>query len=331
MATTFSLSIAGANLHRRFELLPGDVSRVGRGLESNILIQDPNISRHQLTLFVRDDHVDVELNPQSSNQLIKNDRPMRSLSLLPGEFFNLGPYRFELEVTADMPRVDLGGLPPDPAGPIDVKLAAEMKRIAPRWSTVQSASPAPAAAPTAPGETLLKRVLLPVAATIVACLVAWEYLGDTPTAVPPTPSLPAANIDLLASVQPPTCHTNQACRNQAHEANALGEKLRESGSKDLITLYRIAKQFHRARLMLAEHDELIPQLRANDRQARTELLTAFTDIKFRFERARAEGDLNRQLAALQAILALCGEDRLSICTNMERIQKQLQEYQLMMR
>jgi hypothetical protein len=77
------------------------------------------------------------------------------------------------------------------------------------------------------------------------------------------------------------------------------------------------------------NEERIPQLQNSYRRASEELKTAFLDIQFRFERARAEGDLHRQLAALQATLALCAEDRLPICTDQERTYQQLHERQLM--
>jgi hypothetical protein len=293
------------------------------------LIPDPNISRHQLTVFVRDDHIDVQMNPQSSNQLVKNGHVARTVSLVPGEFFDIGPYRFELEATSELPVAAAGLLPPDPAGPIDIKLAEEMQRLAPRWSTVAGAAATASAVVATPTEGPLRRALLPLAAVVVAALVAWEYFGSEPVTSQNDGVQAVANIDLLASVQLPNCHGDEACLNQAHEFFKLGEKLREGGSRDLITLYRIAKQFHRARLALNGHEERLPELKNSYRRARSELATAFTDIQFRFERARTEGDVSRQLAALQAVLALCEEDRLPICTDRERTYQQLRELQTM--
>lgn len=331
MGTTFSLRVVGGNSSRRFDLQPGDISQVGRAVESNILIPDPNISRHQLTVWVREDRIDVEMNPQSSNQLVKNGHVVATTSLVPGEFFDIGPYRFELEATAELPVAAAGLLPPDPAGAIDVKLADELQRIAPRWSTVEKAGAATSAGAAATAEGPLRRLLLPLAAVVVAALVAWEYLGVTPPKAPDDSAVAAANLDLLGSVAPPNCHGGEACLNQAREFYKLAEKMREGGSRDLITLYRIAKQLHRARLALNGKEEQLPELQNRYRRARSELTTAFTDVQFRFERARSEGDLNRQLAALQAVLALCEEDRLPICTDRERTYQQLREQQQTMR
>src|SRR6195952_3525916 len=170
MGTIFSLRIVGGNSSRRFELRPGDISLVGRAVESNILIPDPNISRHQLTVWVRADHIDVEMNTQTPNQLGKNGQAAPTASLVPGEFFDIGPYRFELEATSELPVAAAGILPPDPAGPIDLKLADELQRIAPRWSTLAKASAGTSPVAATATEGPLRRLLLPLAAIVVLAM-----------------------------------------------------------------------------------------------------------------------------------------------------------------
>lgn len=327
----FSLRITGNGSSRTFALQPGDISRIGRAVDSHILIADPNISRHQLTLFVREDRVDLEMNNQSSNQLVKNGKAAQTASLTAGEFFDIGPYRFELEAISVLPQATPHGLPPDPAGEIDIRLAAELNRIAPRWSTLGSAGAGATAGEggTKTRESPLKKVLFSAAAVALACMLGWEYVA--PSASAPgdeMPAAPATADQLLASIQPPSCHSPDACLNLARESFNIGEKLRTSGARDLVTLYRVAKQYHRASQALGGAEDKLPQLPDRLRQARQDLLTAFVDVQFHLDRARAEGDNNRQLAALQTILALCSEDRLPICTARERMYQQLRERQM---
>lgn len=325
MSTVFTLRVIKDNHIRRFDLLPGDVSALGRSVESNIHIPDPSISRHQATLRVLDDHVDVEMNPESPNELLKNGRHARRHPLFPGDCASIGPYRFELEATTAEPVAAPNALPPDPAGPIDLSLAEEQRRIAPRWSTTAVETSA-RRAPDAPDikKSALRRLGLPAAAAAVAGLCGWIYLREPPGAGDGAPArLPSVN--LLAAVQSPNCGGEEACVKLARDRFEVAEKLRQSGARDLVTLYRAAKLLHQAQLALDGRNELFPELADKYRRAQSDLGTVFTDLQFRAERARVEHDPQRQMAALKSILALCEEDRLPMCVDQERVYQQLKE------
>lgn len=329
MSALFCLRVLTSNSTRRFDLMPGDVSSVGRATEANILIPDPNISRHQMTLFVRDDHVYVEVNPQSPNQLVKNGRVAQQENLFPGEFFDIGPYRFELELKPIEVVADLTGrLPPDPAGPIDIRLASEVQRIAPRWSTVgRDAARTADEQQVKPAETqgLVRRLGLPAAAAVTMAMLAWLFVFRADAGDSDAAEAARADGDLLASVKAPACRSDDACLIQARDSVQLAEKLRQSGARDLITLYRTAKQLRLAQQALGDRDDRLPNLKASAQRAHKELMTAVADQQFQLRRAREENDIYRQLSTLQTMLGLCAEDRVPFCTDYERAYQQIRE------
>ena len=326
MSTKFSLRIIGPNSNRRFELVPGDISHVGRAVEANILIADPNISRQQFVLHAQEDHVDVAMNPQSPNRLIKNGQTVVSADWYPGEYFDIGPYRFELEATDELPVAPPTGLPPDPAGHVDVKLALEVNRIAPRWSTVVPVDEAIDQGKQNVERNSLKKVSLAVALMVVSVIIGLEFLSDgssggdlfDPAKVKPPE-------DVMDLVKPPSCQSPDACLNVAKESYQVAEKLRVSGARDLPTLYKIAKSYRRSVLALQGHTDRLPKLQEHEQSSRRILQTALDDLLFKMERARAEGDAMRQFSAVQTLLTLCAEDPLRSCTDWERTGRQLQE------
>lgn len=327
MSTKFSLRIIGPNNSRRFELVPGDISHVGRAVESNILIADPNISREQFVVHAQEHYVHVEMNPQSPNRLIKNGQTVVSVDWYPGEYFDIGPYRFELEATDELPVAAPTGLPPDPAGCVDVNLALEVNRIAPRWSTVGRADDGGVDQRKKSTESSsAKKVLLAVSLMIVSVVIGLEFssndssggdLLDTTKVKPPE--------DVMELVKPPSCQGSDACLNVAKESYQVAEKLRASEARDLPTLYKIAKSYRRSVLALQGQTDKLPKLQEQEQRSRHLLQTALDDQLFKMERARAEGDAMRQLSAVQTLLALCAEDPLRSCTDWERTGRQLQE------
>lgn len=322
----FSLRIVSPGSIRSFELSPGDISQVGRDEASHIFIEDPRISSHQLTLDVQEGYVDVAVNPRSQNRILKGGKLTDSDRLIPGGCFEIGPYRFELEDLSELPTPRITGLPPDPAGPIDISLALDARRVAPRWSTIAGARPEPPKKETTPPPqtaSWLRRIALPAAALAVFGLVAWLYIFPTTTDSTNKPAV--INVDLLAGVARPNCASEEACLGQAREAFDVAEKLRQSGARDLVTLYRRAKQLQRAQLALGGRTDRLPDLMNSHRRARTDLTTTFSDLQFRFQRANAEGDIYGQLAALQPILALCAEDPMPFCIDRQRIYQALRE------
>ena len=120
MTTTFSLLIIRNEIVRKVAL-KDDETTVGRDAKMDILISDPAISRRQFTIIQRGDHIFVEMNPQSRYQAVKGGQPKRQLELYPGERFELGPYRFEIEAHVALPQAQ--------RGPLDLQ-AARQGRLA---------------------------------------------------------------------------------------------------------------------------------------------------------------------------------------------------------
>lgn len=116
---TLTLVVTRGGETRRFPL-PADRPRVvGRGNEVDILVPDVSISRQQFTLHPDPqglldggNFVELEVSAQSKNQVFLNGHP----------------------VTRCRPKANIVDLPGDPAGEIDLRLAQEEKRIAPRWA-----------------------------------------------------------------------------------------------------------------------------------------------------------------------------------------------------
>lgn len=328
MSTTFTLLIIQNESVRKIDL-KGSVNTVGRDPSADILIPDPAISRRQFTLTQRGDHVVIEMNPQSRYQAVKNGRSAMQLELYPGERFELGPYKFEIQGQVALPQAQRGPLDEDPGGPVQLSLAEEEKRIAPRWSSHAEAvdEEAKAAAESAPAEgvPMWRRIGLPGAALLVVGFLAYDLLKPEP---PPAPSAAQEALpDLLAAVQPIDCQSPEVCLNRAQELHQIGIKLAESGTRDLLTLYKSAKHLHRARLALGKEPKKIPTLLPQAERARQVLETEFSDQWFRYRRAVTEGQAAVQMEALRTLLSVCREDRHGFCQDLQLTYKRLEEQQ----
>lgn len=331
MSTTLTLLIISSEGTRRVPLGDGP-TRVGRDPSADVLIADPAISRHQLTLTRRGDHVLVEMSPQSRYQAIKNGKPAMKIELYSGERFELGPYKFELAAQVELPKAQRGPLDEDPGGPVDLGLAQEAERIAPRWRAYAEAeAPAPKAQEVVP---LWRRIALPVGAALVLGFVAYDFLKPEDASGPQSQLQGVQEDvppDLLAAVQPIDCQGPEVCLNRARDLYQIGVKLTESGMRDLLSLYKSAKQLHRARLALGKDVGKIPDLGPRADRARELFNTELSDQWFRYRRAAKEGQLGPQLESLRSILSVCREDRHSFCQSLEltnkRIEEQIQKLQ----
>jgi hypothetical protein len=328
MSTTFTLLIISSEGTRRVVLGDGP-TRVGRDPSSDILISDPALSRHQFTLTRRGDHVLCEMNPQSRYQALKNGRPAMKLELYSGERFELGPYKFELVAEVELPKAQRGLLDEDPAGPVDLGRAQGVERFAPRWRAY--AEPQSEAAPQ-PAEVVprWRKIVLPAAVLLVVGVLGYDALKpeEAPAKEAPQQAPPP---DLLAAVQPIDCQSPEVCLSRARDLYQVGVKLAESGTRDLLSLYKSAKQLHLARLALGKDTGKLPELAQRADRSKELLRTELSDQWFRYQRAATEGHLIAQLDSLRALLSVCREDRHSFCQSLEltykRIEEQIQQAQ----
>jgi hypothetical protein len=333
MNTTFTLLIISSEGTRRVVLGDGP-TRVGRDPSADILIADPAISRHQLTLLRKGDHVLCEMNPQSRYQAVKNGRPAMKLELYSGERFELGPYKFELCAEVELPKAQRGLLDEDPGGPVDLLQAHGVERFAPRWRAQTEALGAASPAPTVqPPEVVprWRKIALPAGVLVVVGFLGYDALKPEAPASTQAAQQQAPPPDLLADVQPVDCQGPEACLNRARDLYRVGVKLAESGTRDLLTLYKSAKQLHLARLALGKDTAKIPDLVQRADRSRELLRTELSDQWFRYQRAASEGQLAPQLESLRTVLTVCREDRHRFCQSLEltakRVEEQLQQSQ----
>lgn len=332
MNTTFTLLIISSEGTRRVVLGDGP-TKVGRDPSADILISDPAISRHQLTLLRKGDHVLCEMNPQSRYQAVKNGRPAMKLELYSGERFELGPYKFELCAEVELPKAQRGLLDEDPGGPVDLEQARGVDRFAPRWRA-QTEAPSAAAAPAAAQPEVVPRwrkILLPAGVLLVVGFLGYDALKPEAPGPAQAAQQQEPPPDLLESVQPIDCQGPEACLKRARDLYQVGVKLAESGTRDLLTLYKSAKQLHLARLALGKDVAKIPDLAQRADRSRELLRTELSDQWFRYQRVAGEGQLAPQLESLRTLLTVCREDRHRFCQGLEltakRVEEQLQQAQ----
>jgi hypothetical protein len=322
MNTTLTLHITSKERSRDF-VLGSEPTRVGRDPRCEISIPDPVISREQFTLSPLGEGVLVQLNPQSRNHLIYNGRALSRCELLPGQSFQVGPYRFELLATVRLPDVPYGGPPPDPAGALDASLIEEGQRAAPRWRVESSSRTVqPVDEPAGSSRGLL-------AGSTLAILFCSGYLLHGELQPRKAAAVSSATefrpTDLKSAIRLLDCDTPPFCANQARDLYQTALQLSESGSTDLLTLYKIHKQYYRALHLLGPDPDTIPGLKAHYEEASEELGTTFSDIWFRYRRAVAEGEPGGQLQAMRTLLPLCEEDPHAFCDSMKLSYRRLQD------
>lgn len=326
MSTTLSLRISGSGTIQTVQLQDG-LSRLGRDPSNDILIADSAISRQQATLQTETSAeslgVYVTMNPGSPNTMIKGAQPMREGWILPGESFQIGPYRFELIAEAKVPDARGAVLPTDPAGPVDLHLVLDAERIAPRWQKSKEGDDAAAGAAV---KRARRSLLLLLGVGLIAGSAAWFFLEETQTAGGENGMASLGQApDPLEAVPKLECQDKDACLRRAQDSFALAKKLRETGGRDLVTVYKIAKHMHRAYQTLGDDVDRIPELPSRYEQARTELMTMFSDLYFRYRQAKRNDNPTDQLAILKALQPLCDEDSHRFCNSLEMSVRLLQE------
>ena len=332
MNTTFTLLIISSEGTRRVVLGDGP-TKVGRDPSADILISDPAISRHQLTLLRKGDHVLCEMNPQSRYQAVKNGRPAMKLELYSGERFELGPYKFELCAEVELPKAQRGPLDEDPGGPVDLEQARGVDRFAPRWraqteapGTTATAATTAASGPQAPEVVpRWRKIALPAGVLLVVGFLGYDVLKPEAPGPAQAAQQQEPPPDLLESVQPIDCQGAEACLKRARDLYQVGVKLADSGTRDLLTLYKSAKQLHLARLALGKDVAKIPDLAQRADRSRELLRTELSDQWFRYQRVAKEGQLAPQLESLRTLLTVCREDRHRFCQGFELTAKRVEE------
>jgi hypothetical protein len=331
MSTSFNLAIIYRDTVRRFPLEQRRYT-VGRDPFSDIFIGDPLISRHQLTLQPADDRVLVTMNPKSRNAMVRNGDARMSDEVYSGEWFQVGPFRFEVTILKEPPKAKRL-LSADPAGPIDMSALDDSARIAPHWRSNEAAAPKPigiaepagkalplpagaAATPAeAPGLSPLMRVCLLVLFCMLGGYLLYELSRPLP---PPPPSIKYfADTDLMVAVKNMSCDSEAECLERARDSYQVARELLRSSFRDLVTLYKIVRHLHRARRALGENHKLFPDLDSQYQRMRDELRVAFADTAFLYERALSEQRLKEQQSILRVLMHLCQEDRHTFCAGLE--------------
>lgn len=326
MSTTLSLRISGSGTIQTVQL-PAGLSRLGRDPNNDILIADSAISRQQATLQTETAAdalgVHVTMNPSSPNTMVKGAQTVRDCWVVPGESFQIGPYRFEVIAEAKVPDARGAVLPTDPAGAIDLHLVLEADRVAPRWQKSKAGDDVAAGAAV---QRARRSLLLLVGVAVLAGGAAWFFLEETQPANGENGMANMAQTpDPLEAVPKLECQDKDACLRRAQDSFALAKKLRETGGRDLVTVYKIAKHMHRAYQTLGDDVDRIPELPSRYEQARTELSTMFSDLFFRYRQAKRNDNPAEQLAILKALRPLCDEDSHRFCTSLEMSIRLLQE------
>lgn len=325
MVITFSVTITSSDLVRHFPLGTRPCT-VGRDPTSDIFIGDPAISRQQMTLYPTGEAIRVEMNPKSPNVLVRNGCARMSDEVHPGESFHVGPYRFEITVSADLPEARPRGLAEDPAGHIDLKELDESERIAPRWRSndappldvMKASEPAKAQAGEDQAELspTVRLALLGFLALLCSYLI-YDFMKPQPVPTADVTARSLGDTNLLAAVKPIGCDSQVECFERARDSYRVASELLRGSSSDLGTRFKIARHLARAKRALGSAPGQIPGLEEQLTRALSELKVSFADTAFLYERSIKEGQLKEQKEALAALLGLCSEDRHAFCASVE--------------
>lgn len=324
--TTAMLRIVGKDGSRLVTLGHG-VLWAGRSQTADIRIDDPEISRKQFSIELLGTSgsvsARVSIQPDSPNGFIMNGRSARDLIVQPGDTFSLGSYRFELRNTESQREALLQGLPNDPAGTVTIDSAdAERRRIAPEWQLHGGTS-------GAANQPKSSRLPLLVGLLIALCgagILGGYGLGWFDAAVPKELGpLSDTKPDLLKAVPKLECDGLQACLTRAADSVGQARKLQQGGSRDLMTLYRIARHYHRAFTALGDNVHRIPDLADKYDAAKTQLETAFGDLYFRLKRSITNENRRDQLSTVRAMMPLCAEDPHDFCHGLELFYKRVND------
>ncbi len=327
MAISFSVTITYNDSVRHFPLGERPIT-VGRDPTADILIRDPAISRQQLTLQSSGESVHVEMNAKSPNVMVRSGSARMSDEVHSGECFFVGPYRFEITATLELPEAHRRGPAEDPAGPIDLSVLTDGEHIAPRWRSsdysgglIEKTAPKPVPVGETtdgqPGFSPMMRILLMGFLVLIGGYLIYDF-----TKTPAGPNVESdatalSKTDLLASVPPISCQSETECLERAKDSYHIAKELLDASSRDLVTRYKTARLLYRAKRALGQDPQRIPGLVPLFERARADLKESFADTAFHYERAILDNQLKEQREILQTLLHLCSEDRHRFCTNIE--------------
>lgn len=312
MIVNLTLVVTKGNETRRFPIRGDGPCVVGRGQDVDIQVADVSISRQQFTLRHAGDAVDLVVSPQSRNQVLLNGHPVTSCQVRPGDRLSVGYCSFEILAEAELPKVKAPVVPGDPAGPIDLSLAEEARRIAPRWlASIEDAEAARLKAEAAKAnvvsrkKTTVERLALPGALVVLLGLLFVIYQRDSGPAILEAPQ----RLDLFADPPPVECNEADECFERARRAYELGLKLAEQSGADPGTVYKAARQFQSASIALKGQLYRLPELQPRYETARRKVITSFEDARLRLIRAQQEGNPAAALAAIDEQLAMLQESK----------------------
>lgn len=324
--TALALRIIGKDGSHLVSLRPG-VLWVGRSPTADIRIDDPEISRKQFSLERISSRHGVRLrvciDPDSRNEFQKDGMAQRELFVQPGESFLLGSYRFEFQVEPSPAESGELLVPNDPAGTVEPASLEEGRRIAPHWqlSGTQAES-------TSGGAVARPAVLGALVAALISVGggAAWALGLFDPPVLEQSSALTATRPpDLLKVIPKLECDGAQACLARAADSVQQARRLQQGGSRDLMTLYRIARHLHRAYTTLGVDANRIPDLAEKYDVAKTDLESAFGDLYFRLKRSIVNEHRRDQLITVRAIYPLCEEDSHEFCHGLELFYKRIKD------
>lgn len=290
-----------------------------------IVIRDAAVSRWQFTLHPQSDHIEVEMNPHSPNQLRHGGKVSLRGRFYPGEFFDIGPHRFEVDAQAELPLPAPSALPADPAGNVDIALAVEYERIVPRWREREreGTRAEQKAMPSVSGQAPVWRRTLLVIGFATLGLVAYLQLPSAP--VDDTKQQKQNFPDVFPEIKPIDCLEDEACLKIAQDQYQNARTLLEHDPEDLVSRYKIARSLYRAKLALHGNQTLLPEVEPHFQQARQSFETSFADVHFRYQRAKEHEDAVQQLSAIQELRSICKEEPHSFCQGVELTYQKLRE------
>lgn len=296
---------------RRYPVREDQPQIVGRGQDADILVSDVSVSRHQFTISHAGDSIDVQVSPQSRNQVLLNGHPITAGRVRPGDRLAVGYCAFEVVAETVLPTARPAAIPVDPAGPIDMSLVEEERRIAPRWMAALEDEEAKKKAAAAAqkkqqqghkGKPVLERLALPLSMMVLLVLGGFYYYQRTRP--PPVVFEPPQRLDLFADPPPVGCSEPEECFGKAKRSYELGVKLMEQSGADPATLFKAARQFQAASIALKGQNYRLPELQPRYEAARRKVITAFEDARLQLIRAQQEGNPSAALQAIEKQLAL---------------------------
>lgn len=304
---------------------------IGRSVEADIYIDDRSISRIQITVQPIAQGLRLLANPESGNVILHNGRAVLRACLRPGDVAQVGTWCFTVE--AETPELLLEPPPPppspkapmlpeDPAGPLDLKLAAGPLPPPPRWRRTAAPESAQPTTDKRPGPAWVLVSLLAASAGLFAFALS-EAAPSTQQAASP---LLGPTPDLFTDAPPVSCSLRAQCVNMARDFDRTAERLLAQRSPDLRTLYQAARYLQTASAMTPGEPEAIAGLGARYRRVQLRFNDALEDARLNYELAVKHGQRTVAVDSLRNQIALFDKDKTHpYKTLLQRILAQLED------